>query len=99
MMMYGHVGEKEPLSNHIKYNHQRRDFAHIFSAKGFGYAFGFREYEKFLTVKDYLDMPITHIEDILEGINRGTEDVLIEKKKIADKLAAAEKSKAQNGKQ
>lgn len=37
---------------------------------------------------------ITIIEDTLEGISRGTEDLLIEKKRIADKLALKEKQDA-----
>lgn len=98
LMMYGYVNENEPLINHIRYNHQRRDHAHIFSAKGFGYAFGFREYESKLSVKHYLELPIDQIEDVLEGINRGTEHLLTEKKKLADKLAADEKRKAENQK-
>lgn len=93
MIIYGYIGEAEPLSNHIKYNHQRRDSAHVFSAKAFGYAFGFREYEKFLTFKDYLDLPVDILEDLLEGYSRGTEELLTEKKRIADKIAAEEKKK------
>lgn len=93
MIIYGHIGEKEPLSNHIRYNHQRIDSAHIFSAKAFGYAFGFREYEKYLTIKHYLDTPVDILEDLLEGYSRGTEELLIEKKRLADKIAAEEKKK------
>ena len=93
MIIYGHIGEKEPLSSHIRYNHQRIDSAHIFSAKAFGYAFGFREYEKFLNFKNYLDTPVDILEDLLEGYSRGTEDLLTEKKRIADKIAAEEKKK------
>lgn len=90
MIMRGHIGEGETLSNHIRYNHQRKDPSHIFSAKAFGYAFGYREYEKFLTFKDYLDMPIDMIEDLLEGYSRGTEELMIEKKREAEKQIAKE---------
>lgn len=86
-VMYGHVSEKDPTNEHLRYNYQRTDLFHLYSAKNLGYTYGVRKYSKFLGLKDYIDMPIDFIDDLLEGYGRGTED-LIKSEAAAAKEAA-----------
>lgn len=88
MVMRGWVGVNDTGNGQIKYNHQRRDLFHLWSAKNFGHAFGMREYSKFLSFKEYIDMPMDITDDLLEGYARGTEDLAKLRKKAADKAAA-----------
>lgn len=71
MLKYGYVGETEHLSNYLTFNEQLRDSYHPFSGKSFGDTFGSREYNKWLPLKDYLEMPVDVIDDILEGVAHG----------------------------
>lgn len=71
MMRYGWVTEREPMSNTIKYNRQRRDSTHQFSATAFGEMFGFREYGEILPLKDFLTLPCNVVEDIIDSVAIG----------------------------
>jgi hypothetical protein len=88
MVMRGWVGDNQNGNPQLKYNHQRRDLFHLWSAKNFGHTFGSREYSKFLSLKDCLEMPIDLMDDILEGVGRGQEDLAKQKKAAADRAAA-----------
>lgn len=96
MVMRGHIDVKEPFINHVKYNHQRRDLFHLWSAKNYGHTFGLREYNKFLSFKEYLEMPIDLIEDLLEGYGRGTEELIKQRKQAADKAASTAQQMTKN---
>lgn len=87
MVKRDQINLKESFSNHVVYNHQRRDLFHLWSAKNFGHAFGMREYSKFLSLKESLEFPIDLIEDVLEGYARGTEELAKLRKEAADKAA------------
>lgn len=94
MVKRDQIGLKESFSNHVIYNHQRRDLFHLWSAKNFGHAFGMREYSKFISLKESLDFPIDLIEDILEGYARGTEELVKLRKEANDKAARDAKTGA-----
>lgn len=87
MVMRGWIHITESDSNQVRYNLQRRDVFHLWSAKNVGHAFGLREYSKFLSFKDYIEMPIDLMDDLLEGYGRGAEELVDLKKKAADKAA------------
>lgn len=70
-LSYGWVSEKESMATAIDYNHKRRDFFHVFSAKSIGETFGRREYDVLIPLKDYMDSPMHLIEDLLEGVAEG----------------------------
>lgn len=91
MIMRGQLGVMEPPQNHIIYNHQTRDLFHLYSAKNFGYAFGSKEYSKFLSIKEFLDINVDILDDILEGYGRGAEDLIKQREKAA--LDAARRNK------
>lgn len=91
MLKYGYISEQEPLSNHIKYNTKTKDYFHPWSGKVLGQTFGVREYSKFLPLKDYLELPVDLIEDILEGIVVGEKDA------IKAKLEAAKREASKQG--
>jgi hypothetical protein len=92
-IMYGHLQKDEPQENDLKYNHQRRDGAHVWSGKNVGYNYGFREYSKFIGFKDYIEVGVDLIDDLLEGYGRGTEDFLIAKAKAEKDAANRNKGK------
>lgn len=71
MLRFGYLTEKEPMAAHIKYNKNTRDHFHPFAGKAVGELFGFREYEKYMPILDYLEMPVNITEDLLEGIGQG----------------------------
>jgi len=87
MVMRGLIDIKESPGNHIIYNHQNRDLFHLFSAKSFGHTFGFREYSKFMSIKEFLDSPVDILDDVLEGFGRGTEDLMAQREKAAKDAA------------
>lgn len=87
MIMRGWVHVNESDNAQIRYNHQRRDLFHLWSAKNIGYTFGLREYSRFLSFKDYLEAPIDLIDDLLEGYGRGTEELATQKKRQAEEAA------------
>lgn len=89
MIMRGWVHVTESDNAQIRYNHQRRDLFHLWSAKNVGYTFGLREYSRFLSFKDYLEVPIDLIDDLLEGYGRGTEELATQKKRQAEDAAKA----------
>lgn len=88
MIMRGWVHVSESDNAQIRYNHQRRDLFHLWSAKNVGHTFGLREYSRFLPFKDYLEIPIDLLDDLLEGNGRGAEELALLKKKAADRAAA-----------
>jgi hypothetical protein len=87
MVMRGWVGINDPGINQLKYNHQRRDLFHLWSAKSFGHTFGMREYSKLMSIKEYMEMPIDIIDDLLEGYGRGTEELAKSRAAAAKKAA------------
>lgn len=92
LIMYGYVNKGEPLAKHIRYNHQRKDSFHLFSAKNFGHTFGLREYSKFIGFKDYIDLPIDVVDDLLEGYGAGQEELT----KLREKAARDAARKTEN---
>lgn len=88
MVMHGWVGLEQNGNAQLKFNHQRRDLFHLWSAKNFGYTFGIREYNKFLSLKEYFEMPIDLMDDILEGYGRSREDLAKQQKHAADRAAS-----------
>ncbi|UOX39621.1 hypothetical protein [Aeromonas phage ZPAH34] len=88
-MSYGWVNEKETMANTLVYNHQRRDFFHIFSIKSIGETFGLREYDTLIPLKDYMDSPVNLIDDLLEGVAVG-------KRKAKEQAQRAAKNKMGN---
>lgn len=87
MIKYGYCVPAENLSSHLIYNEQTRDYYHPLSGKAFGDTFGIREYNKWLPLKDYLEMPVDLIDDILEGVAKGQEKLTKLKAKAAEKAA------------
>ena len=88
MMKFGWVADKEPLSNTIKYNRNRRESNHQFSAAAIGEMFGFREYGEIIPLKDYLTLPCNVVEDIVDSVAVGKRKA----KEVADRMS--KKSKA-----
>lgn len=72
MLMHGWISDQENMLTGIRYNRARKEFSHRWSAHSFGRMFGVREYNELLPLKDFLEMPILVIEDILEGVAAGT---------------------------
>uniref|UniRef100_A0AAU8KZE4 Uncharacterized protein n=1 Tax=Pantoea phage Survivor TaxID=3232176 RepID=A0AAU8KZE4_9CAUD len=87
MLKYGYIGPGENLSSYLVYNEQLNDYYHPLSGKAFGETFGLREYNKWLPLKDYLEMPVDTIDDILEGVARGQEKLAKLKAEAAKRAA------------
>lgn len=79
------------MSSHLKYNTNTRNYFHPWSAKVQAATFGLREYSKFMSFKDYLDMPSDLIEDFIEGLVEG------EQAAIKAKLEAAKREASRQG--
>ncbi|AEV89531.1 hypothetical protein OBP_094 [Pseudomonas phage OBP] len=88
-LRHGYISDKEPFVNHIKFNTQLRDCYHPWSASSVGHTYGIREYEKVISLKDYMTMPVDLTEDLLEAVVRGQADLAKLKKEAADKAARA----------
>lgn len=73
MIKYGYIGDNEPVSNHLRFNKASLEFSHPWAAHIVGETFGSREYGKLIPIKDYFEMPVDLVEDILEGVARGEE--------------------------
>ena len=81
-MKFGWVADREPMINTIKYNRNRRDSYHQFSAAAIGEMFGFREYEEIIPLKDYLTLPCNVVEDIVDSVAVGKRKA----KEVADRM-------------
>ncbi|WNV45854.1 hypothetical protein [Aeromonas phage AerS_266] len=96
-MVYGWVNEKETMANALIYNHQRKDFFHIFSVKSIGETFGLREYDSLIPLKDYMDSPVNLIDDLLEGVAIGKRKAKEQAQRAAkNKMAHPDPSKELN---
>ena len=91
MLKYGYINIGENLSSYLVYNDQLKDYHHPLSARAFGETFGLREYQKWIPLQDYLNMPIDLIDDVLEGVAKGNE------KNLKLKAEAAKKAAQQSG--
>jgi len=98
MVMRGWINLDEDFSKHVIYNHQARDLFHLWSAKNFGYTFGEQEYGKFLSMREFLDMPVDFLADLLEGYGRGTRDLIKANQEAAKRAAEEAKRKAGSSK-
>lgn len=72
MMAYGWISDKDSLISAAFYNRSRREFSHRWSAESLGEVFGYREWNELIPLKDYLHTPMLVIEDLLEGVAKGT---------------------------
>lgn len=87
MLKYGYINIGENLSSYLVYNEQLKDYHHPLSARAYGETFGLREYEKYVQLPDYLNMPVDLIDDILEGVAKGREKNLKLKAEAAKQAA------------
>lgn len=72
MTAFGWISDKDSLISAAFYNRARREFSHRWSAQSIGEAFGFREWGELISLKDYCATPMLIIEDLLEGVAKGT---------------------------
>lgn len=75
MIKYGWLSKQDTLYSYLDYNRERREYTHRWSPKAMGEMFGFREYDKLITLEGFLKTPINVLEDILEGVASGTERI------------------------
>lgn len=75
MLSYGWISNKDSLISAAFYNRSRREFSHRWSAQSLGEVFGYREWSELLPIKDYLHTPMAVIEDLLEGVAKGTASI------------------------
>lgn len=87
MLRHGYLAPTEPNAYDIRFNNKLRDCYHPWSAKAVGETFGEREYDKYITLHDYLHSPVDMIENILEGVVKGKKTIAKLKKKAMEDAA------------
>jgi hypothetical protein len=88
-LRHGYLAHNEPVSNHVNFNTQLKDCYHPWSMRSFGHTFGMREYKNFMSLHDYMHMPMDIMEDLVEGVIKGEADLAEAKRKAAEKAARA----------